>query len=208
MGLWNKAKDAVDKAKEEYKEAQYSEEYTEEEAIAAASEMKHDIDANKLRKEAVNSAPLDVIKQEECIKFYIAGADFDIDDNDQGSNSELIVTEQRSIILSTSATLTNNKYTISHREVIGVGTSKRVNTQIRIQASGGQEYKISAVFSDPDVAADCTDYIRNRSENARQEENNEESAIEKIKQLSELREQDVISDNEFEQKKSELMDKI
>jgi hypothetical protein len=203
MGLWDKAKNAAEKAV-------YTQEYSEQEAISAASEMRHDLnDPNELRQIAPVESVLAAVKEDEKIRFLISGTDFDIDDNDQGSQVKLIVTDKRLIILSSSMTLANNKYTISYNEIIGVGKSKRLTTQIRIQASGGQEYKISASQTPGDVAKKCTDFIRKKYESAGEEESSgEKSPLDKLEQLGELNENGVISDDEFERKKSELMDQV
>lgn len=203
VGLWDKAKDAAGKA-------MYTQEYTEEEAVSAASEMEHKLNnANELRQRGPVESVLAAVKEDEKIKFLISGTDFDIDDNDQGSQVKLIATDRRLIILSSSMTGANNKYTISYNEIIGVGKSQRLTTQIRIQASGGQEYKISASQTPGDIAEKCTDFIRKKYESAGQKDSSgEKSPLEKLEQLGELNENGVISDDEFERKKSELMDQV
>ena len=203
MGLWDKAKEAAEAAA-------YTQEYDEEDAKQVAEDMKHEVKPTSLRRKRMGAAPLDRLDDGEKLEYLLTGFDLDIDDNDEGSNSQLLVTDKRAIMLAHSITGKNSEYSVSFSDVIGVSVQRRFLAQIRIETAG-HSYKISASGSKPELANEVAEYIRHASEDVNSTDprvESEEGPLDKLERLADLRNRGAVTDEEFEEKKQQLMGEI
>lgn len=141
--------------------------------------------------------------------YFLRGFDFDIDDNDEGFDSQLLVTDKKIVMLASSITGKDSQYIVSYPDIIGVSVQRRIMSQIRIQTAG-HSYKISAGGSSPELADDVAEFIRKRKEEIDTEgqDSAEDSPLDKLERLSDLRNKGAISESEFNEKKQKLMEDI
>lgn len=209
MGLWDTAKEKLEEAKETAETATFTQNYDQEDAEQIVEQMKHDVEPYELRIGPTGSAPLDRLDEGEKLQYFLTGLDLDVDGEEEGSHSQLMVTKDRLIIIGSTMTGKENLYSISFNDIIGLSVKSRITSHIRIQTAG-HSFKISASWSQPDLAEEVIDYIRERKNESESSnsESEEESAIDKIDRLADLRDKGAISEEEFEKKKQELMDDI
>lgn len=210
MGFWKDAKKEFRKGIEETEQALGGgKQYTGEDAEAVAESMRHDVDPDILRKRKLGRAPLERIDEDESLQYLLKGFDLDIDDNDEGHRSQLIVTDKKVIMIASSITGKTSQYTVAYHDIIGVSVQRRLRSHIRIQTAG-HSYKVSVTASQPTLAEDVAEYIRKRKDEINNGGNDagQESPIEKLERLAELKEQGIVTGEEFEAKKAELLDEI
>ncbi|QLG29420.1 SHOCT domain-containing protein [Halorarum halophilum] len=209
MGFWEKAKEEFEKGKKTVEEAAYTQEYSVEQAEKVANEMRNEVNPETLRMKKMGKAPLDWLDEGEKLVYFLNGFDLDIDDNDEGYSSQLLVTDKKVIMLASSITGKRSQYTVLFEDIIGLSVQRRVLSHIRIQTAG-HSYKISAGGSAPGLADEVVDYIRQRKEEIGSEgdESSEESALDKLERLADLRDRGVVTEKEFERKKDKLMEEI
>lgn len=202
MGLWDKTKEAWD-------DAHYTQEYTKEEAKQIAEQMKGDPSAKSLRRKAMGKAPLDYLDDDEVSQYFLEGFDLDIDDNDEGFESKVLITDKKIVMMASSITGKDSQYTVLMSDVIGVSVQRRLLSNIRIQTAG-HSYKVSVTASRPKLADEVVEYIRKKKQEITSEQNNqsEESELDKLEKLGNLRDKGIISEDEFEQKKESIMERI
>lgn len=183
--------------------------YSQKEAEQIVEEMKHEVRVKTLRITQGGKAPLDRLDDNESIQYFLTGFDFDVDGNDEGHRSQLIVTDNRVLMIATSITGKTSEYLVSFSDIIGLSVQRRLTSQIRIQTAG-HSYKISAAGSSPELADEVVKYIRGQKEQieAPPQHPPENNPIEKIERLSELHESGVLTTEQFESKKQDLLDKI
>lgn len=202
MGFW-------DKTKEAWNDFHYTQEYTQEEAERIAEQMEGDPSPKALRRKAMGKAPLDYLDKDEIPKYFLEGFDLDIDDNDEGFESKVLVTEEKIVMMASSVTGKDSQYTVLMDDVIGVSVQRRLLSHIRVQTAG-HSYKISVAASRPKLADEVAEYIRKRKKQIESEQKtqSEESDIDKLEKLGNLRDKGVISEEEFEKKKESIMERI
>lgn len=213
MGFWDKAKESAKEAGESAKqamdEAMYTQEYDEEDAKQVVEGMKHDVKPKTLLRKKLAKAPLDYLDGDEELHYFLNGYDLDIDDNDEGHQSQLVVTDKKVVMLASSITGKDSQYVVSFQDIIGVSVQRRMMSHLRIQTAG-HSYKISAGGSSPELADDVAEFIRKRKDeiDTGSEDSSEDSALDKLERLADLRDRGVVSDDEFKEKKQELMEDI
>lgn len=202
MGFWDKAKQAVD-------EARFTQDFDEEDAEKVVSRMNHNVKPRDLLRKKVGKAPLDRLDENEQLYYFLNGFDLDIDDNDEGSQSQLLVTDKKVVMIASSITGKTSQYTVSFHDINGVSVQRRFTSHIRIQTAG-HSYKISAAGSSPGLADEVVEFIRKRKDEIDREDtgSHEESALDKLERLADLRDRGVVSEAEFNEKKQELMEDI
>jgi len=210
MGILDSINDKLSEISERIEDAGMSEKYTEEDAKQVIENMQHDTSPIQLRTKSVQGkSPLDWLDDGEELQFLMHGMDFDIDDNDEGSNCWTYITDKRMMMSVGSITAKSSKYEISYHDIIGVSMQQRLTSQMRIQTAG-HSYKISMSGEGSQLVDNAVNYIRKRKEEIENEDAkiDGDSAIDKIDQLNELKEQGAVTQEEFEEKKQELMDEI
>lgn len=199
MGLW-----------ESVKEFQYSSEYDQEYAEKVAEQMRQDITGKELRRKSVgNKSPLHHVDEDENFVYFLSGFDLDVDDNDEGFQSNFIITDKRLNIRAHSITGKTSEYVVYYDDIIGVSIQKRVTSQIRIQTAG-HSFKISAAGSKSELTKEVMEYIRKRAKNGSETKpaGDSEDALSKLERLADLQDRNAISEEEFKKKKRELMGEI
>lgn len=213
MGFWEKAKEsakeASESAKQAVEEATYTQDYDEEDAKQVIEGMEHDVKPKALLRKKIAKAPLDYLDEDENLYYFLNGFDLDIDDNDEGSQSQLLVTDKKVVMLASSITGKDSQYVVSFQDIIGVSVQRRMLSHLRIQTAG-HSYKISTGGSTPELADDVAEFIRKRKDEIDTEGQNPagESALDKLERLADLRDRGIVSEEEFEEKKEELMSEI
>ncbi|MDZ7688490.1 MAG: SHOCT domain-containing protein [Halobacteriales archaeon] len=214
MGFWEKAKksveESVESARQARDEAMYTQEYDEKDAKRAAEGMEHDVEPTRLLTKMFSKAPLDHLDDdEESLHYFLKGFDLDVDDNDEGHESHLLVTNKKVVMLAWSITTKTSQYVVSFQDIIGISVQRRMRSHIRIQTAG-HSYKISVARSSPVLAEDVVEFIRKQKDqiNTENQDTVEESALEKLERLADLRDNGAVSDKEFNEKKQELMEDI
>jgi hypothetical protein len=213
MGFWEKVKEnyreGKTKGEEAAKGAIYTQKYDEEEAKQIAQGMKHKVDPQDLCRKKLGRAPLDRIDDGEQPKYLLKGFDLDIDDNDEGHRSQLLVTDKKIVMISFSITGKTSQYTVSFNDIIGVSLQRRLMPQIRIQTAG-HSYKLSTGKSPAELAYEAVEYIRKRKDeiDSGVSQRKQESALEKLDKLSKLQERGAITEDEFNEKKQDLLKRI
>jgi hypothetical protein len=193
----------------EENERMYTQKYDEEDAKQFADDMRHNVRAHMLRHKTAGKAPLDYLNKGEKPKYLLAGFDLDIDDNDEGHQSQLFVTDKKVVMIASSITGKRSQYTVSFNDIIGLSVQRRLASQIRIETAG-HSYKISAAASAPKLADEVVDYIGKRKEqiNTDNQESENEGSLDKLGRLADLRDRGAITKEEFEDKKQNLIDEI
>ena len=160
MGFWKKTKQRMDSAADVIL---YTQEYTEEDAKRVANEMKHEVEPKILLSKFSTRAPIEYLNEGERLCYLLKGLDLDIDDNDEGSHSKLLVTEKKVKMVATSITAKESQYTVAFQDIIGISIQKRLKSHIRIQTAG-HSYKISVTRSTSGLVDEAVDYIQRRKE--------------------------------------------
>lgn len=183
--------------------------YDVEDAEQVGKGMKHEINPRKLLQEMGGTAPLDRIGTGENLQYLLSGFDLDIDGNDEGSQSQLIVTDKRIIMVALSITAKSSQYTISFRDMIGISLQQRATSQIRIQTAG-HSYKISVARNSNKLATEVIEFIQRQKDTAdgERQKQGEESPLDDLEKLADLQDKGVISETEFEEKKQALLGEI
>lgn len=209
MGLWDTVKEKLEGAKETAENATFTQNYSQEDAEQIVEEMKHDVDSYELRIGPTGSAPLDRLDEGEQLQYFLTGLDLDVNEEEEGYHTQLMVTDDRLIIIGSTMSGKENLYSISFNDIIGLSIKSRMTSHVRIQTAG-HSFKISASLSHPDLAEEVVDYIRERKNDIESSNggSEEESAIAKIDKLADLHDKGAISEEEFNKKKQELMDDI
>jgi len=209
MGFFDKAIDEFEKGVAVLEGATYTQEYDEEDAKEVIDEMRNVVKPWKLLRERLGKAPLDRLDEGEYLAYFLEGSDLDIDDNDEGFQSQLMITDEKIVMFAESMASKTSQYTITYSDIIGVSLQRRMTSQIRLETAG-HSYKVSVAASDPEIANQAVDYIRQRKNEIDSVEAapNEETALDKLERLADLNERGLISEAEFEDKKDSLMDEI
>jgi hypothetical protein len=212
MNFWEKTKDKFNQGKELMEnsvEGNYTQKYSKKDAETFANDMKHEVRADMLRLKISSEAPLDYLVGDEKPQYLLSGFDLDIDGNDEGSQSKLFVTDNKIVMMALSITGKKSQYTVFFTDIIGLSVQRRARSNIRIQTAG-HSYKISVAMSTNELADEVINYIRNRKReiNINSTESEQENAIDKLEKLADLQDRGAISEEEFNQKKQNLMDEI
>ena len=183
--------------------------FDKKEAKQEVEGMRHDIKPDALLKEKLGKAALDRLDKNENIQFFLTGFDLDIDDNDEGHNSQLLVTDKKVVMLATSITGKQSEYIVSYSDIIGLSVQRRITSHIRIQTAG-HSYKVSASGSPPELADDVVEYMRKKKDeaDATMDDPTEDDPLDKIDRLADLHERDAITTEEFKSQKEQLMEKL
>jgi len=183
--------------------------FDENEAKDAIKKMRHDIKPDALLKEKLGKAALDRLDKNENIQFFLTGFDLDIDDNDEGHNSQLLVTDKKVVMLATSITGKQSEYIVSYSDIIGLSVQRRITSHIRIQTAG-HSYKVSASGSPPELADDVVEYMRKKKDEADAtiDDPTKDDPLDKIDRLADLHERNAITTEEFKAQKEQLMEKL
>lgn len=197
------------KRKEKAKEFDKTQEYNEKDAKQIAKGMRHKVNPKILRRKKAGKAPLDRLDDGEKLQYFLTGFDLDIDDNDEGHQSQLIVTDKKVVMIATSITAKTSQYTVSFSDIVGLSVQQRATSHIRIQTAG-PSYKISVANSSNKLAADVVEFIRRRKDKIDTEiqEFREKSIIDELEKLADLRDRGILTKDEFNAKKQNLMNEI
>lgn len=117
-------------------------------------------------------------------------------------------TDER-ILISSQSGFSSGTHTIPYGAINGIDFLQRpIKDRIVIQTTG-RTYYCSWSFSDRDCAEEFAEYVREKREETNSTENTlSADEVEKIKQLKELVEDGAISEEEFQDKKSELLEQM
>lgn len=159
----------------------------------------------------------DHLDPDEEPKYVLKGASITI----EGGNSEdrkgsltgmarTAVTEKRVLTVVPQKLMGEDTKSVPYEEMGGVDFNKGLmNKYLKIQ-SHGRTYKIHT--TDADRTREALDYIRQRKQEIEAENRSsggsEPDPTEQLKNLKELHDQGVVSDEEFEEKKETLLDQI
>lgn len=118
----------------------------------------------------------------------------------------------RRVVVGTYTTVgEDGQYSLFYENISGVGLKTGlVKKEISIQTNA-ETYKIGVTNHDKEECREFTNFIRkmsNKTEEETETSTQTKSSVEKIEKLNELKESGAISKEEFEKKKSELMDDI
>lgn len=133
------------------------------------------------------------------------------DDDKWGKSVYTAVTNKRVLIVVAQRLSGNDTRSIQYESIDGVHFEKgMINKELQIRA-GGATYEIHVL--DQSETKEAMEYIREQMKSSRQSNqtgSSESTAdpTEQLKNLKELHDEGVISDEEFESKKEDLMDKI
>lgn len=133
-----------------------------------------------------------------------------------GSGMELptvisAATDERVVVGTYMSQGKEGQHSFFYEKISGVGLKAGIiKKKISIQTSA-ETYTIGVNNLDKEEAGEMADFIREKSNKIKKESNNEDSSrspIEKIGKLNDLKDAGAISEEEFEEKKSDLMDQI
>lgn len=120
-------------------------------------------------------------------------------------------TDKRLVVASTISIGESGQQSFFYKKISGVGLKTAlIQKKISIQTNS-ETYRVGVGNLDKEEAKEMTGFIRKKSnemERGAESSNSSESPMEKIKKLNELKEAGAISEEEFERKKSDLMDQI
>lgn len=120
----------------------------------------------------------------------------------------LVATDKRVIIIAMQTT-GDDVHSIPYDSISGVDSAKGFPVKITIQTTGRTYHMETG--NEKDDLSEVVSFIRemrNKPQEAKMGHSNEESPLEKLEKLGELREKGVISEEEFSIKKEKLMEEI
>ena len=146
-------KEQIQEGMREVEKAGKTQDFDKDYAIRVAEGMKHNVDPGVLRRKKAGKAPLDRLDDNENLQYILTGYDLDVDGNDEGHRSQLIVTDKKAVMIATSITAKTSQYTVSFNDIVGLSVQQRATSSIRIQTAG-PSYKISVADSSNELAAE------------------------------------------------------
>lgn len=165
----------------------------------------------------------DLLDEDEVVHYMWRGGTIDVEgssagesifgnDRDRKSSFKGIftaVTDQR-IVISIPQFLGDDERHVPYRSVTSVDLDTGlINRRVSIQTKG-QTYHVQAQGPSKDELRDAMKFIRERAEEAHrpQQAANDPDPTEQLKNLKELHEEGVLTDEEFERKKQSLLERL
>lgn len=156
----------------------------------------------------------DHLDADEEPQFILKGKSVEIQRGDEtdsksGKRTVTAVTDERVLILVMQRISGNDTRSLEYGSVDGVNLDKGIVTKkMRIQLSG-KTYRVHVLDDDDEIDA-AMKYIRAKKKQATQSKSQSETTdpTEQLKNVKELHDQGVLTDEEFEEKKQELLEKI
>jgi hypothetical protein len=166
----------------------------------------------------------DVLDKNENVHYITRGGTMDVEGgsgqskfgNDRGRKNSLrgyvrAVFTQKRIVVKVPQWLGNDERTIPYRNISSINLDTGlVNKRFTLRASGGT-YHIEATEPGKAECRDIISFVREKmrsSQTSVDSASSEKDPLEMLEKLKELHEKGVVSDEEFEEKKEQLMDKI
>jgi hypothetical protein len=157
----------------------------------------------------------DYLDEDEIPQFILRGKTVEIkygggDDDKWGKSVYTVVTNKRVLIVIAQRLSGNDTRSIEYRSIDGVNFEKGlINKELHIRA-GGATYEMHVL--DQSETKEAMGYIREQVQASQQPSqttaDSEPDPTEQLKNLKELHDEGVLSEEEFESKKKKLIDKI
>jgi hypothetical protein len=185
----------------------YTQEYSEADAKEAAENVFHEVSSELLRmkKPAGKRAPLDRVDESEPIRYLISGTGVAVDGDKEANTSQLIITPQRTIIVASGLLPISSVHSVAHRNLNGIAIQRQYGLEIKFQTAG-HTFVVNPRSQKTDVIQDAADYVRKSMNEAQsQTSDSSESVIEQLEKLTDMRDQGIISEEEFQEKKNDII---
>lgn len=213
MGIWDTIKEEFSKGKEQADEklatrpSQMSEE-AHDEANQQAVEMEQEIEPELLLNGmGATRCPIEVIDESEGIQYLLKSVDVDVDGDDAGSVGYTLVTDER-IVIAAGKILSGGvgtQHSISYDNVSDISLGQGLFMEVIEVRTPGHEYEITGV--DQPIAESIYNYVRKQTQPKQQSsEKDSGDALDKLERLANLRDEGALTEEEFQHKKSELLD--
>lgn len=211
---WGEEDSLVNRIKESYRESREELQKKQEEAAS----LQKQAEGQSINESTMSPGLVDLFDEDELPHHAVYGKSLKIEGGDEtreitGEGAQKIITfatNQRILIRSQSG-FTSGKHTIPYDAVDGVDYRKRmVQDRIVIQTSG-RTYYSSCAFSDHADIERFVEYIRGKREDMDTGSIGGSQSVdpaEQIDKLNQLMEKGAISEEEFQEKKEELLDRI
>lgn len=216
MGLWDTIKGEFNKGVEQGEDAFENRKPTtpsdksdsaHDEAKKQASKMEHEVDAETLLSgHGASKCPIEVTDESEDMEYLLKTADVDVDGDDVGSVGYMLLTDER-VIIAAMRILSigvGTQHSISYHNISDISLKHGMATEVLEIRTPGHEYEITGM--NQSVAEPIYNYIRQQTQ--QDSETNNTDPLDKLERLSDLRDEGSISEKEFQDKKSELIDQI
>lgn len=178
-----------------------------------AEKARQDIEPESLLDSSgASKAPIEVIDEQEQVQYLFKSIDLDIDGDDSGSVGYAMITNSRIVfavgVLSPLSSEHSNRHSVLYGNISDISVGENVMTTSLNIRTQGHVYEVSGF--DGEVANSAASYIREMVNTKASSSSGKETdrSLDKLEKLSELREDGAISEEEFEQKKQELLDDI
>jgi len=196
-----------------------SDKYDKENVEAIAEQAEGDVTADELVEVRGLKCFMDIRNPEEVIDYIWIGREIDVDEGDtRGKFVHLAVTDERIIIIDQGVTGAN-EFVIDYSDIESANYENGAISKSLVLVTPSNSYEVDMInirnANKNDEAEDIVRAIRNRisktsndNTNDRSKPDSEDDALDKLDQLKQLHEEEVITDKEFDNKKSELLEDV
>lgn len=216
MDFWNKMKEEFNKGREQTEEklptiTSQMPESARKEANLQAAQMEQEIEPETLLNGmGATKCPIEVIDESESIQFLLKSVDVDVDGDDVGSIGYTLVTDER-VVIAVGKIISGaigTQHSISYQNISDVSLGQGMFTEVLEVRTPGHEYEITGL--NQSIAEPMYNYIRQQTQGSQNSKSMENAAdpLDRLEKLADLQDEGVITEEEFQDMKSELLDRM